>query len=125
MTENNKIRIIEDDLYILKIYTNKLKMNQFDVSFATTGEEGLHKASTEKPQLILLDLMLPGVDGFQVLADLKKKVDTHDIPVIILSNLGQQSDIERGKELGATDYLVKANLSLIHLVDKVKKYLSH
>ncbi|HCJ52504.1 MAG TPA: response regulator [Candidatus Kerfeldbacteria bacterium] len=125
MTENNKILIIEDDLYILKIYTNKLKMNQFDVSFATTGEEGLHKASTEKPQLILLDLMLPGVDGFQVLADLKKKVDTHDIPVIILSNLGQQSDIERGKELGATDYLVKANLSLIHLVDKVKKYLSH
>lgn len=123
MPPQPKILLIEDDLYILKIYTNKLKMNGFDVSVATTGEEGLHKASTEKPDLVLLDLMLPGIDGFQVLEDLKNKQDTKDAPVIILSNLGQPSDIERGKNLGAVDYLVKANLSLIHLVDKVKKQL--
>lgn len=118
-----KILLIEDELALLKIYSNKLKLNGFDVSVATTGEEGLHKAATEKPDLILLDLMLPGVDGFEVLADLKKKKDTQSIPVIILSNLGQQADIERGKKLGALDYLVKANLSLINLVEKITSYL--
>ncbi len=124
MSTHKKILLIEDDLYLLKIYGNKLRLNNFDVAVATTGEEGLHKAAVEKPNLILLDLMLPGIDGFQVLEDLKRKKDTQDIPVIILSNLGQESDIHTGKSLGAKDYLVKANLSLIHLVDKINKYLA-
>lgn len=124
MPEKKRILLIEDDLYLLKIYSNKLKLNDFDVSVATTGEEGLHKAAEEHPDLILLDLMLPSVDGFQVLEDLKTKKDTNHIPVLILSNLGQESDIERGNNLGAADYLVKANLSLAHLVEKVKKNLT-
>ncbi|MFA6909329.1 MAG: response regulator [Patescibacteria group bacterium] len=124
MEEKKKILLIEDDLYLVKIYGNKLRLNGFAISVATTGEEGLHKAVTEQPQVILLDIMLPGIDGFQVLEDLKMKKDTKAIPVIIMSNLGQQTDIERGKELGADDYLVKANLSLIHLVEKIKKYLA-
>lgn len=123
MTKKNKILLIEDEVYLLKIYGNKLRRNNFDVSLATTGDEGLHKVITEKPDLILLDLILPGKDGFRVLEEIKKNPETKKIPIIILSNLGQKSDIERGISLGASDYLVKADVSLPHLVEKIKKYL--
>lgn len=125
MAPKNKILLIEDELYLLKIYGNKLKRNGFDVSIATTGDEGLHKVMTDKPDLILLDLILPGgKDGFQVLEEIKKNPSTRKIPIIILSNLGQKSDIERGMALGAADYLVKADISLPNVVEKIKKYLS-
>lgn len=125
MAPKNKILLIEDELYLLKIYGNKLKRNGFDVSIATTGDEGLHKVMTDKPDLILLDLILPGgKDGFQVLEEIKKNPSTRKIPIIILSNLGQKSDIERGVALGAADYLVKADISLPNVVEKIKKYLS-
>lgn len=125
MTPKNKILLIEDELYLLKIYGNKLRRNDFDVSIATTGDEGLHKVMTDKPDLILLDLILPGgKDGFQVLEEIKKNPSTRKIPIIILSNLGQKSDIERGVALGAADYLVKADISLPNVVEKIKKYLS-
>lgn len=125
MTLKNKILLIEDELYLLKIYGNKLRRNDFDVSIATTGDEGLHKVMTDKPDLILLDLILPGgKDGFQVLEEIKKNPSTRKIPIIILSNLGQKSDIERGVALGAADYLVKADISLPNVVEKIKKYLS-
>lgn len=125
MTPKNKILLIEDELYLLKIYGNKLRRNDFDVSIATTGDEGLHKVMTDKPDLILLDLILPGgKDGFQVLEEIKKNPSTRKIPIIILSNLGQKSDIERGVALGAADYLVKADVSLPNVVEKIKKYLS-
>ena len=123
MQKNKKILLIEDDLSIDKIYGNKLKRNDFEVSIAITGEEGLHKALMENPDLILLDLILPDKDGFQVLAELQKSNQTKDIPVIIVSNLGQESDIKRGMALGAKDYLVKANISLINIIEKIKKYL--
>lgn len=125
MTPKNKILLIEDELYLLKIYGNKLRRNDFDVSIATTGDEGLHKVMTDKPDLILLDLILPGgKDGFQILEEIKKNPSTRKIPIIILSNLGQKSDIERGVALGAADYLVKADVSLPNVVEKIKKYLS-
>jgi len=125
MAPENKILLIEDELYLLKIYGNKLKRSGFDVSIATTGDEGLHKVMTDRPDLILLDLILPGgKDGFQILEEIKKNPSTKKIPVIILSNLGQKSDIERGMTLGAADYLVKADISLPSVVEKIKKYLS-
>lgn len=124
MTKQYKVLLIEDDLSLLKIYSNKLKANNFVVSVATTGEEGLHKAETEKPDVVLLDLILPEKDGFIVLEEIKKNPETKKIPVIILSNLGQTADIEKGKELGAVDYLVKADVSLIDLVGKVKQYIA-
>jgi len=93
------------------------------VSVATTGDEGLRKAQVELPQIVLLDLILPGMDGFLVLEELKKNPVTEGIPVVILSNLGQQTDIERGRRLGAVDYLVKSDVSLIDVVAKVKKYI--
>lgn len=123
MQKKKKILLIEDDLSLSKIYSNKLRRNEFEVSVAITGEEGLHKALMENPDLILLDLILPDKDGFQVLTELQKSSQTKDTPVIIISNLGQESDIKRGMALGAKDYLVKANISLINIIEKIKKYL--
>jgi len=117
---SKKVLLVEDDLALLKIYSNKLRLGGFDVSPATTGDEALRKAQVELPGIILLDLILPGQDGFMVLASLKQDSKTKKIPVIILSNLGQESDIARGRELGAVDYLVKSDVSLNELVDKVK-----
>jgi len=123
MAAVKKILLIEDDLSLLKIYGNKLRNSGYDVSVATTGDEGLRKAQVEKPDLVLLDLILPGKDGFMVLEELKKKPETKESPVIILSNLGQEADIQKGNELGAADYLVKADVSLVDLVEKIKSYL--
>lgn len=123
MTLQPKVLLVEDDLSLMKIYSNKLRISGFDVSIAITGDEGFRKAQVELPQIILLDLILPGMDGFLVLEELKKNPITEGIPVVILSNLGQQTDIERGKRLGAVDYLVKSDVSLIDVVAKVKKYI--
>lgn len=123
MNEKQKVLLVEDDLSLLKIYSNKLKINGFDVSVATTGDEGLRKAQAEIPSIVLLDLILPGKDGFLVLEELKSDTKTKEIPVVILSNLGQETDIQRGKELGAEDYLVKSDVGLMDLVKKVKKYI--
>jgi len=123
MSPQPKVLLVEDDLSLMKIYSNKMRISGFDVSVATTGDEGLRKAQVELPQIILLDLILPGMDGFLVLEEIKKNPVTEGIPVVILSNLGQQTDIERGKRLGAVDYLVKSDVSLVDLVAKVKKYI--
>ncbi|XOU94290.1 MAG: response regulator [Candidatus Kerfeldbacteria bacterium] len=118
-----KVLLVEDDLSLMKIYSNKLKISGFDVLLATTGDEGLRKAQVDQPNIVLLDLILPGMDGFLVLEEIKKDPLTENIPVVILSNLGQPADIERGKRLGAIDYLVKSDVSLLDLVAKVKKYI--
>lgn len=123
MTDQKNILLVEDEQALLKIYSNKLRNSGFNVSVAITGDEALRKAHTEMPDIILLDLILPGKDGFVVLEELKRSDTTKNIPVVILSNLGQVSDIERGKTLGAIDYLVKADVGLMDLVEKVKKYL--
>ncbi len=120
---SKKVLLAEDDLALLKIYSNKLRLGGFDVSPATTGDEALRKAQTDLPGIILLDLILPGQDGFMVLESLKRNSKTKNIPVIILSNLGQETDIERGRRLGAVDYLVKSDVSLNELVDKVRAYI--
>lgn len=123
MSEPKNILLVEDEQALQKIYSNKLRNSGFNVSVAITGDEALRKAQTELPDIILLDLILPGKDGFVVLEELKQQDTTKDIPVVILSNLGQESDIARGKQLGAIDYLVKADVGLMDLVEKVKKYL--
>ena len=123
MGDKKKVLLIEDDQSLLKIYSNKLRISGYDISLATTGDEGLRKAALEHPDLILLDLILPGKDGFKVLGELKSVDGTKDMPVIILSNLGQEEDVKRGKELGAVDYLVKSDVSLMDLVEKVQKFI--
>ncbi|MFH1207734.1 MAG: response regulator [Patescibacteria group bacterium] len=119
-----KVLIIEDDLSLLKIYTNKLKLNGYEVSMATTGDEGVRKAKIERPNIILLDLILPGQDGFQVLQLLKGAPATSGIPVVIMSNLAQPSDKQRAADLGAVAYLVKADISLVDMIAKVKELIA-
>lgn len=124
MNDNlKKVLIVEDDEHIAKVYEIKLAKEGITTLLARDGEEAVAKIYAEKPSLIILDLMLPKKDGFGVLEDIKKNPELANIPVIILSNLGQQSDQERALALGANEYLVKVDYPIQEVVDKVKKYL--
>ena len=120
---NKKILIIEDDQRINKVYRAKLMVEGIDVAVALDGEEGLRKVYSEKPDLILLDLMLPKISGFDILKKIKSDPRVKDIPVLVLSNLAQEKEIEKGKALGAEDYLVKTNFSIQEVMDKIKRTL--
>jgi len=124
MSDTKKtILIIEDDKFLRELISQKLKKEGFCISEAVDGEKGVKKAKTEKPDLILLDLILPGIDGFEVLSEIKKDHIAAEIPVIILSNLGQKDDIERGLRLGAVDYLIKAHFTPGEIIKKIKTIL--
>jgi putative two-component system response regulator len=118
--------VVEDDDYINKAYSAKLAHENIPVQFAVDGEEAMKILGGAKtvPSLILLDLMLPKMNGFEVLGGLKKDAKFKDIPVIVLTNLGQESDAERGKKLGAEEYLVKADTKIVDIVGKIKKYVT-
>lgn len=117
------ILIIEDDKFLRELIAQKLRKEDYEVSEAVDGEEGMKKVKEEKVDLILLDLILPGIDGFEVLSRIKEDPLRTQIPVIILSNLGQKEDIERGLKLGAIDYLIKAHFTPGEIIDKIKNAL--
>ena len=124
MTNSKKnILVIEDDKFLRELIIQKLLKEGYDVSEAVDGEQGIKKIKEEKPGLVLLDLILPGIDGFEVLSQMKKEPDLSSIPVIILSNLGQKEDVERGLKLGAVDYLIKAHFTPGEIIDKIKAAL--
>jgi two-component system alkaline phosphatase synthesis response regulator PhoP len=117
---NKKVLLIEDDLDIQRIYTEKLINNGFDVILALDASNGLQSARSEKPSLILLDIMLPGkMNGFELLEMLKKDDSLKKIPIIVLTNLDTEK--KQALDIGANDYLVKANTSLEYLLTKVRK----
>lgn len=118
-----KVLIIEDDDHISKIYGIKLSKENVDTIVARDGEEGINMIASEKPDLVLLDLMIPIKDGFTVLEEVKKTPFGKNLPILVLSNLGQESDIKKATSLGAADYFIKVNLSIQEVIDKVKKYL--
>ena len=118
-----KILIVEDDKFLRELMTRKLVNEGYETIEATNGEEGVRTAKSEKPDLVLLDLILPGIDGFEALARIRKDQETANLPVIILSNLGQKEDIERGIKLGATDYLIKAHFSPGEITEKIASIL--
>jgi DNA-binding response OmpR family regulator len=118
-----KILVIEDDKFLRKLLIDRLVEEGYFVDGAIDGEEGLKKVKDEKCDLILLDLILPGINGFEVLSSLKKEKNLEGIPVLILSNLGQKEEIERGLKLGAVDYIIKAHFTLDEIVEKIKKIL--
>jgi len=118
-----KILLVEDDANLTEMYTMKFKDESLDYVNAADGVAGLELACAESPAIILLDIMMPKIDGFAVLTELKKDPKLKDIPVIMLSNLGQESDIEKGKELGAVDYIVKATMTPTQVISKIKEYL--
>ena len=119
----SKILIIEDDKFLRELIVSKLAKENYDVLEAVDGEEGIKKIKEEKPDLVLLDLILPGIDGFEVLSQMKNDPAVFSIPVIILSNLGQREDIERGLTLGATDYMIKAHFTPGEIIEKIKSIL--
>ena len=114
------ILMIEDDLLLSDIFSRKFTAEKFAMLHAPTGEKALELLKTKKPDVILLDLTLPGLSGFDVLKKIKEDPTVADIPVIILSNLSEAEDIKKGRELGAVDYLVKVSLSLDEIVKAVR-----
>ena len=118
-----RILIIEDDKFLRELISRKLKDEEFEIVEAVDGEEGLKKITEEKPDLILLDLILPNIDGFEVLSRMKEDLKITAIPVIILSNLGQKEEVERGLKLGAADYLIKAHFTPGEIVEKIKNVM--
>ena len=122
---NDKIHvlIVEDDVFLSQIYQKKFEMEGYKVSTADNGEKGLADANKKKPNIVLLDILLPKMDGFVVLNKLKADPETKDIPVILLTNLGQKEDVDKGLEQGAVDYLIKAHFKPSEVVDKVRKVL--
>ena len=117
------VLVVEDDRFLRDLIVKKLEKEGLTTIQAIDGEEGLRFIRENKPLLILLDLVLPGIDGFEVLRQVKADPETADIPVVILSNLGQKEDIDRGLNLGAKDYLIKAHLTPEEIVEKVKEIL--
>jgi len=118
-----KILMIEDDHFLRKIYRAKLIRAGFEFIEATNGVEGVNKAISEKPDLVLLDLILPRKNGFEVLMEIQSHPETKDIPVIILSNLAQESDVQRALSLGAKEFLVKTEVNLTQVVEIVKEWV--
>jgi DNA-binding response OmpR family regulator len=118
-----KVLIIEDDKFLRELIVAKLKKENYVISEAIDGEEGIKKIKEESPDLILLDLILPGIDGFEVLSQIKSDPTVSSIPIIILSNLGQREDIDKGLALGANDYLIKAHFTPGEIIEKVKSIL--
>jgi DNA-binding response OmpR family regulator len=117
------VLLVEDDEFLANIYKTKFEMEGFKVSVAVNGEAGLADAKKKAPDIMLLDILLPKKDGFTVLKELKADAATSKIPVILLTNLGQKDDVQKGKELGAEDYLIKAHFKPSETVAKVKTIL--
>lgn len=113
----------EDDRFLAKAYEAKLEKSGYEVIIARDGVEALAELDKKKPGLILLDLVMPNKNGFEVLEAIKGDASLKSIPVIILSNLGQDADVKRGMDLGATEYLVKSEYSLQQIVDLIQKKL--
>ena len=119
-----KILVIEDDVFLQSLEVNKLKKDNYEVITASTGDEALEKIKEPDIDLILLDLMLPGVNGFDILKELKETEELKNIPVIVFSNLSEEKDMKKAKELGAVEFMVKSNFSLSELLEHINKILS-
>ncbi|MFA5175284.1 MAG: response regulator transcription factor [Patescibacteria group bacterium] len=117
------ILLVEDDPFLSDIYKKKFEMEGFKVSLARDGEKAVNDANKKSPDLILLDVLLPKLDGFAVLEKLKSDKKTKNIPVVLLTNFGQKEDVEKGMKAGAVEYLIKTHFKPSEIVDKIKKVL--
>jgi DNA-binding response OmpR family regulator len=120
-----KVLIAEDDKFLLKAYQVKLSKSGHDVKYARNGSEALSVLEEFSPDLVVLDLIMPGKDGFTVLEEMKKDEKLKHIPVLVTSNLGQKEDRDRAIALGAKDYIIKSDLSLNDLVGKINSIIAH
>ena len=118
-----KVLIVEDDKFLRELFVRKLFSEGFQVDSAIDSDEAFEILSKNKPDIIFLDLILPGMDGFEILTRIKKDDRIKNIPVLVISNLGQKEDIDRAMRLGATDFLVKANFTLDEIISRVMQIL--
>lgn len=119
-----RLLLIEDDQFFEKFYAHKLSEQGFDVDMAADGVEGMQKMTQNKPDLVLLDIIMPNKDGFEVLKEKAANPGLKNIPVLVFSTLGQEQDVQKAKELGATDYVNKSFFDFEKLLKKIKSLLS-
>ncbi|KKT57630.1 MAG: Two-component DNA-binding response regulator [Candidatus Giovannonibacteria bacterium GW2011_GWC2_44_9] len=123
MNPNIKVLIVDDDVFLLDMYSIKFKESGFSVEIAKNGEDALAKAKSLNPDIILLDIVMPKMDGFDVLREIKQNNIAPNAVIFILTNLGQKEDVDRGLKLGANDYIVKAHFTPSEVVAKVRSFL--
>jgi len=121
---NNEILVVEDDEDLLSLITKKLTVEGFKVMAAATGQQALDYLAKQKPALVLLDILLPDIDGLSILNEIATQPKTKDLPVIILSNLADQGSIEQASAIGQYEYLVKTKTDLNEVVKKIKEKLN-
>jgi len=117
------ILLVEDDPFVIDIYTKKLKMAGFSVRTARDGEEALRKLKEKKPDLLILDIVLPNIDGWELLGKIKGNEGLKDLKVVVLSNLSEKIDVEKGLEFGIVGYFIKAYYTPTQVVKEIKKIL--
>jgi DNA-binding response OmpR family regulator len=120
-----KVLVVEDDVFLSSAYKVKLSKAGYELRMVLDGDEAISILAEFVPDIILLDLIIPGKDGFHVLGEIRKSETLRNIPVIVASNLGQKEDIERAMSLGATDYIIKTDLSMKDVLEKIEKYLQN
>ena len=118
------ILLVEDDPFIIDIYTTKLKKSGFAVETASNGRMALEKVKEKKPDLVILDIVLPEVDGWEFLRRVKARPEFKDLKIIILSNLGQKGEIEKGISLGSVKYLIKTHYTPSEVVEEINLFFS-
>jgi DNA-binding response OmpR family regulator len=123
MSDDTYVLIVEDDPFYSSIYKTKVEKDGVNAQIVHDGDQALKAARAKKPALIVLDLIMPGKDGFQTLQELKADPALKDIKVLVLSNLSQDEDIKRVMDLGAAEYLIKSNIPIQELIQKIKSHL--
>ena len=121
--QRTKILIVEDDQFLITMYAAKFEHDNFKVLVAEDGEKGWELIIKEKPDIILLDVLLPKINGFELLKKIKSKKDISNIPVLLLTNLNQKDEIDQGLALGADDYLIKSHFTPSEVVKKTRELL--
>jgi two-component system alkaline phosphatase synthesis response regulator PhoP len=121
--KKTKVLLVEDDQMILDMYKTRLVADGYEVFTTDKGSEAMSLAKSKKPNIVLLDVILPEVDGFSILKDLKADSETKSIPVLMLTNLGQESDQSKGKDIGAQGYFVKAQHIPADIISKIEELI--
>jgi len=123
--KKKKILLVEDDPLIIKIYSSRLEQDGFEVEVASRGNEVIRKLKEQKYDLVLLDLVLPELTGFEILEKIRKEKEFSDLKVLVLSNLGEKENISKANRFGVVDYLVKARYTPREVVEEVNRVLKN
>ena len=118
-----KVLIVEDDNFVSEVYSTKLLEMGHEVQIAQNGEEGLALIEKSKPDLVLLDILMPVMGGIELLEELKKKVEWKSIPIILLTNVGEKESIQKARNLGVQDYLIKSHFTPAEVIEKIESIL--